>query len=269
MQRVELTLDPGVLVSLAAAEVLYVRAVRILRGRGVAVPAGQLVLWHAGMAVWLVGFVSPVDSWGADLLSAHMAQHLLIADLAAPLLLAGMRNPVLAFLIPRPVLVALARRDRLRTVFRTLRRPLVATPVYVLVLYAWHFPFAFEGAVRHSAIHAAQHSSFVAIGMLVWWSVLEPKRRRVAGELWKIGHILAARLLGMFLGMGFVIIQQPVYVDVYGAGKRRFGLSAVHDQQLAGGLMVGLDILVMLFALTFFFVRAASDHDRSSSLRAT
>ena len=64
--------------------------------------------------------------------------------------------------------------------------------------------------------------------------------------------------------MGFVIIRQPVYVDVYGAGERRFGLSAVHDQQLAGGLMVGLDVAVMLFALTFFFVRAARDHDRAT-----
>lgn len=260
----ELTFDPGVLLSIAAMEVLYLRAVRILRRRGVTVPRGQLVLWHTGVALWLVGFVSPVDALGEDLLSAHMAQHLLIADLAAPFLLAGMRNPVLAFLLPRPALVALARRHRLRTAFRTLRRPLVAIPVYALTLYFWHFSFAFEGAVRHDVVHAAQHASFVAIGMLVWWSALEPKRRRLGGDLWKIGHILAARLLGMFLGMGFVIVQQPIYTGVYGAGDRR-GISALHDQQLAGAMMVGLDVFVMLFALAFFFLRAAGDHDRAAA----
>ena len=62
-----------------------------------------------------------------------------------------MRNPVLFFLLPRPALVTLARRRRLRAAFRTLRKPLVAIPVYALVLYFWHFSFAFEAAVRHDA----------------------------------------------------------------------------------------------------------------------
>jgi cytochrome c oxidase assembly factor CtaG len=257
----------SVLLTLAVAEALYVRALRILRRRGVRVPRGQIALWHAGIALWLIAFLSPIDAWGADLLSAHMAEHLLIADLGAPLLLAGMRNPVLAFLLPRPALVTLARRRRLRAAFRTLRRPLVAIPVYALVLYFWHFSFAFEAAVRHDAVHALQHASFVGIGMLVWWSALEPKRRRLSGELWKIGHILAARMVGMFLGMGFVIIREPIYTGVYPAGERRFGLSAVHDQQLAGGLMVGLDVVLMVFALTFFFIRAAGDNDRDEARR--
>jgi putative membrane protein len=257
----------SILLSLAVAEGLYVRALRILRGRGVGVPRGQVVLWHLGIALWLIAFLSPIDSLGSELLSAHMAEHLMIADLGAPLLLAGMRSPVLFFLIPRPALVTLARRRRLRAAFRTLRKPLVAIPVYAVVLYFWHFSFAFEAAVRNDGIHALQHASFVGIGMLVWWSALEPKRRRLSGELWKIGHILAARMIGMFLGMGFVIIRSPIYTGVYPAGERRLGLSAVHDQQLAGGLMVGLDVLVMLFALTFFFLRAASDNDRDEARR--
>ena len=68
----------------------------VLRGRGVRVPRFQIALWHAGIALWVIGFFSPIHTLGDDLLSAHMAQHLLIADLAAPLLLVGARNPVLA-----------------------------------------------------------------------------------------------------------------------------------------------------------------------------
>jgi cytochrome c oxidase assembly factor CtaG len=139
----------------------------------------------------------------------------------------------------------------------------VAIAVYALVLYGWHFDFAFEAAVESPFVHAAQHASFVAIGMLVWWSALEPKRRRLRGELWKIGHILGARLTGMFLGMSFVIIRQPIYTGVYPAGERRLGLSAVADQQLAGGLMVFTDILIMVFALAFFFLRAGQEDDRA------
>jgi cytochrome c oxidase assembly factor CtaG len=262
---VELSLDPGVLATIAVAELLYLRALRILRRRGVAVGRGQQLAWHAGIGLWIVGLVSPVDSLGDDLLSAHMAQHLLIADLGAPLLLAGARNPVLMFLLPRGALVTLARRERLRRGFRRLRAPLVAVPVYVAVLYGWHLGFAFEGAVRHPAVHALQHASFVGAGVLVWWSALDPKRRRAVGELWKIPYLLGARLAGMFLGMAFVLIRVPVYTGVYPAGERGHGLSALHDQQLAGGMMIVLDILIMAFALCFFFLRASQDADRAEA----
>jgi putative membrane protein len=251
----------AIVVWLVLLEGLYVRALRILRRRGVAVPVPQVVAWHGAMALWIAGLLSRIDDLGDDGLAFHMLQHLLIADLAAPLMLIGLRNPVLAFFLPREVLVPLARTQWLRRGFRALRRPLVALPVYVVVLYGWHFSVFFEAAVRYPLVHALQHTSFIAIGVLVWWSVLEPKRRRLRGELWKIGHILSARFLGMFLGMNFVLIRGPIYTDVYGSGERALGLSPVHDQQLAGGMMVVLDILLMVFALAFFFARAGQQYD--------
>jgi cytochrome c oxidase assembly factor CtaG len=254
----------GILIWFIVAEWLYVRALRTLGGRGVGVPRGQVACWHLGLGLQAVALLSPLSSLADDLLSAHMAEHLLLADLGAPLLLAGLRNPVLGFFLPRDLLVLLARRRRLRSAFRTLRKPLVAIPVYVLVLYGWHLSFAFEGAVRHDLVHAAQHVSFIFTGVLVWWSALDPKRRRLRGELWKIGHIFAARMLAMFLGMAFVLIRDPVYTGVYGSGERR-GISALADQQTAGAMMVALDILIMVFALAFFFWHAAQQYDRDEA----
>ena len=257
----------AIVIWIGAAEWLYVRALRVLGGRGVAVPRGQVVCWHVGLGLQAIALLSPLGSLADDLLSAHMAEHLLLADLGAPFLLAGLRNPVLAFFLPRPLLVGLARRRRLRAGFRLLRRPPVAIAVYALSLYGWHLSFAFEGAVRHDLVHAAQHASFICTGMLVWWSALDPKRRRLRGELWKIGHIFAARMTGMFLGMGFVLIRNPVYAGVYGSGDRR-GISALADQQIAGAMMVTLDILIMVFALGFFFWHAAQQYDRDEAAAA-
>jgi putative membrane protein len=257
----EFVLDPGAVILVAGAEALYLRALRVLRGRRVAVPRGQILLWHRGIALWVIGFFSPLHSLGEELLSAHMAQHLLIADLAAPLLLAGARNPVLGFLLPRPALVTVARTGWLRGAFRWLRQPLVAIPVYVLVLYGWHLSVFFEAAVRHPFVHALQHMSFVAIGVLVWWSALEPKRRRLRGELWKVPYIVGARMAGMLLGMSFVLIRVPVYTGVYAPGDRGHGFSALADQQTAGAMMVAVDLLIMVFALCFFFYRASQDAD--------
>jgi putative membrane protein len=257
-----MVIDPGQFVLVLGVEGLYLRALYVLRTRGVDVPVTQIVFWHLGIALWAVGFFSPLHSLGEELLSAHMAQHLLIADLAAPLLLAGVRNPVLMFYLPKPVLRTLARSGWPRRAFRWLRQPLVAIPLFAVVLYGWHFSFAFEAAVRNSFVHALQHMSFVGIGILVWWSALEPKRRRMPGELWKIPYIIGARMIGMFLGMSFVLIRVPVYTGVYGSGDRGHGLSAIGDQQLAGGMMVTVDILIMVFALCFFFYRASQDADR-------
>jgi putative membrane protein len=254
----------AILVWLIVAEGLYVRALRVLGARRVAVPRGQVVCWHLGLGLQAVALLSPLGSLADELLSAHMAEHLLLADLGAPLLLAGLRNPVLGFFLPRDVLVAVARRRRLRAAFRALRRPLAALPVYAVVLYGWHLSFAFEGAVRNELVHFAQHASFVFAGVLVWWSALEPKRRRLRGELWKIAHILSARMIGMFLGMAFVLMRAPAYTGVYGSGERR-GLSALADQQTAGAMMVALDLAIMVFALAFFFWHAAQQHDRDEA----
>src|SRR5919107_522288 len=71
-------MDLGQLVLVLGTEALYLRALRVLQRRGVGVPAPQIVFWHIGIALWAIGFFSPVHSLGDELLSAHMAQHLLI-----------------------------------------------------------------------------------------------------------------------------------------------------------------------------------------------
>ena len=257
-------MDAGALISLVLAEALYLRAVHVLARRGYDVPFWQQVAWHGGIALTAIGLLSPIDGLGEELLSAHMAQHLLIADLAAPLLLVGLRSPVYAFILPRAALVALARRRRLRKVFRTIRRPLVAIPVFVVILYGWHLGVTFEGALDNPVVHVLQHWSFVFGSVLVWWAPIDPKRRRLHGELWKIGHLIGARLAGMFLGMAFVIMRSPAY-GAYEGTTREHGMSPVADQQLAGAMMLGLDFLVMVFALCLFFWASARDADAEAA----
>jgi cytochrome c oxidase assembly factor CtaG len=256
-------MDLTALYLLVLPAALYVRAVTILARRGYQVPRLQQVSWYAGLALMGVALLSPLDSLGeTDLLSAHMAQHLLIADLSAPLLVIGLRTPVYAFLLPRALFAELARSHRLRAVFRFLKQPWVAAPIWVAVLYGWHLAPAYEAALNSPVLHALQHQTFIVASILLWVSVLEPARGRVPGALWKIPHIVGTRFAGMFLGMAFVILQRPIYEGFYGARALEHGLTPVEDQQIAGGLMLGIDFLVMVGALLFFFFRAADDADR-------
>lgn len=261
-----ISFDPAGLVVVGLLVFLHVRAVRTLAARGHRVPRWQQAAWHAGVALIAVGLFGPLDGLGEDLLVAHMGQHLLVADLAAPLLLVGMRSPVLYFMVPRPLLAALARQPRLRAASRFVRRPLVALPVYLTLIYVWHLAFAFEGALESNLVHGLQHQSFLLAGVLIWWPVLEPNRGRLVGELWKAGYVLGTRVMTMFVGMAFLIMRSPAY-GWYEERGGSHGLSPLDDQQLAGGLMMSVDLLIMLAGLAFFFWRAGVDHDRAERTR--
>ena len=259
--------DPGVFVYLAIGTALYVRAVGIARGRGLEVTTFQQCAFYAGVALWAIAIFSPVHSLSEDLLSAHMAQHLLIAELGAPFILVGLRAPVIYFFLPKPAMVWLAHRRTLRRVMRKLTTPLGAIATYALVLYGWHYAPAFEAALHNPFVHALQHESFFLIAILVWIPALEPTRRRLRGELWKAGHIIGARMTGMFLGMAFIAMRSPAY-DWYVGRTEQHGLKPLEDQQIAGGLMVSLDVAIILFAVAFFFFRSGQDHDRAEAAQA-
>jgi putative copper resistance protein D len=261
------SVDPGPLLLIVVLGALYARAIVVLRRRGRRIGAWQQAAYWSGLFLTTAGLVGPVDTWSEDLLSAHMVQHLLIADLSAPLMLIGIRTPVLQNLLPPVILRPLARERWLRRLLRTLRLPLVAIPLFVLSLYTWHFAFAFDAALRHPWLHAFQHLCFVGGAALVWWPVIEPEKARLRGELWKAGHVLAARFLGMMIAMAFILTPTALYTGVYDPVTRH-GMTAIEDQRLAGGLMLVLDILAFIGVLTFFFWRAAADYDRDERERA-
>ena len=256
-----MTFEPGPALGLLVLGFLYVRATRLLRARGFEVPLGQQAYWWTGFAVLAFAFLGPLDTWADTYVSAHMTQHMVMADCATPLLLIGARNPVLMWLVPRSILVPLARRRRLRALFRKLRTPMVALGVYTVVLYLWHAAPLFEAALRHPVVHALQHESFIVFSAFLWWPLIEPGKRRMPGQLWKIPYFFGVRLPTMLLGMGFIVSQSPFYAGFYGSGKRPNGLSAVADQQLGGGVMMLVDVVLLMLVLGIVFWRAASDDD--------
>lgn len=256
--------DPVIALLLLLAGGLYVRALRIVRRRGLSVSAWQQTAWWIGMGLLTIALLGPPDAYDDRLLSAHMAQHLLLGEMAAPFLLLGIRTPLLLFLLPRDALVLLARRRTLRRVLAVVRRPLVALPLYVTSVYTWHLGLLFEGAVNHPLLHALQHQAFIVSNAILWWPVIEPAKRRMGGQLWKIGYIFAARMSTMFLGMMFVFARGILYGGVYGPGARE-GIGAYADQRSAGGMMMTLDIVIMGIAVCWFFWLASREHDASGA----
>ncbi len=254
--------DPVIFILLAGAAGLYIRAVRRLSRRGYRVPRGQQAFWWTGMSLVTIGLFGPPAAFSDQLFWAHMSEHLLIADIAAPFLLAGLRTPVGLFVPPKEILVLVARNRPIRALGRFVTKPRVALPLSVVVLYGWHLAPAFTAATREPLVHALQHQSFLLANLIFWWPAIEPNRRPMPAQLWKIGYLLAGRMASILMGALFLVSNRAFYSDLYASGAKQHGLTALSDQQIGAGLMMLTDVLIMMIVLGVFFAKAAAEGAR-------
>lgn len=247
--------DPLALAATAVALGLFAQAVIRLRRRNPAlVPWSRVWLFLAGVAVVLVGIISPLDTIAEEYLqSAHMLQHVLIADLGVVLILLALRGPLVFFFLPRDLLVPLARNRPLRRAFAWLVRPSVVIPLWLGVLVLWHIPALYEGALRHPVVHRVEHLSFVVVGTLVWVLIIDPARhgRLTIGE--RIGVAAVVFWASQILSYVMVFSFEPFYSVYADQPERLFGLSPLTDQKLAGVVMmieqtltIGIAVIVLI-----------------------
>ena len=247
--------DPLVLVLAAVAVAFFVSGWRRLRRRRPELaPPSRLALFLAGVAVVVVGLVSPLDAIAEEYLqSAHMLQHVLIADLGVALAILAVRGPLSMFFLPRDLLVPLARAQPLRRTLSFLLRPRVAVPLWITVMVVWHLPTMYDAALRHPAVHRGEHLSFVVVGALVWTLLIDPARHGRLTLNERLGLAVVLFWIGQVLAYPFVFGFEPYY-DVYvDQPHRLLGLSPLTDQKLAGLVMMieqaatlGVAIVILL-----------------------
>ena len=227
---------------------------RLHRRRPDLAPWTRIPLFLAGVALVLLGLVSPLDAIAEEYLqSAHMLQHVLIADLGIALTLVAVRGPLALFFLPRDLLAPLARVRVLRRPLAFLLRPAVAISLWVATLVAWHVPALYEAALDSPAIHRLEHLSFVVVGLLVWTLIIDPAHHLRLTVNERIGVAVLLFWIGQVLSYVFVFGFEPYY-DVYAEQPERLlGLSPLADQRLAGVVMMVEQALTLGVALVLLF----------------
>ena len=251
------SLEPLQLVPLALVALLYARRVTTLRRRGAAPPAWRVWTFAAGLALVVLALASPLDVFAEEqFLFFHMLQHVLLADLAPLCFVVGLTGPVL-----QPLL-----RFRLVNRLRVLTHPLVALPLWAFDLGGWHVPFLYQAALHHNSVHALEHLCFFTAGALMWTPVVET----LPGPEWfgtgfKLGYIAVVRVFESVLGNVF-LWSGTVFYPFYVHEHPRWDISPLHDQALAGTVMMIEGSLVTLAALAWLFLRLAAEGELRQEL---
>jgi len=250
-------LEPLQLAPTLVVSLLYLRRTRTLAGRGQPVAAWRRGIFWTGITLVVIALNSPVDWIGEhDFFFVHMFQHVILGDLAPLCFVVGLTGPVL-----RPVL-ALRPVERLRV----LAHPLVALPLWAVDLCAWHVPFLYQAALHHSEVHALEHFMFFTCGALMWAPVVETlPAPQWFGTGMKLGYIAIVRVIETILGNVF-IWSSHVFYPWYVHLRPIWGITAIHDQNLAGVVMMIEGSFVTLGALVWLFLRLASEGELKQQL---
>lgn len=245
------------LVAAALYLALYTMRVRTLASEGRPVAGWRVGSFVFGIFLMAVVQIGPLDDLADSVLVAHMAQHLVIADLASLFIVLGITGPVI-----QPLL-----HLRLTRPLRTLASPLVALALWAINLYAWHAPFLYQAAINHDAVHALEHATFLWFGILLWLALIGPLPKPGWFAGWgSLLYVVGVRFVGAILA-NVLIWAQAVFYPVYRPTDAVRGLSALSDQNLAGGLMMVEEIILTTLLLGWIFYRfARQDEERQELL---
>lgn len=180
--------------------------------------ASSVAQWApaAGIGVLLAVWAGPLPIYARHLFAAHMAMHIAVVCIAAPLIAVG---------------IAAWSRDPVKR-WPSAFSPLAASLVEMLVVWGWHAPGPHEAARASSAVLVLEQGSFLAVGLLLWLSVLGGHRaiRRERAGVGIIGLLLTSMHMTL-LGVLLTVSPRVLYPHAE-------DLAAGLDDQRLGGLMM-------------------------------
>ena len=121
--------------------------------------------------------------------------------------------------------------------------PVAALGLWFCCLAAWHVPAAFDAAGRDDAVHVGQHVSFFVVGLVMW----TPALRSSLSPAVRLAYVFAMQLGGLVLA-NVLLWSRALY-----AGH------GVHDQRVAGGVLLLEGSAILIAAFSWIFLRIASE----------
>ena len=244
----------------------YLAGVWRLHHRGDRWPIHRTILWLTGLAVLFYVTNGGLNVYEKYLFSAHMLAHMLLG-MVIPLLLVPAAPITLALRTiarrndgsrgPREWIL-LAVHSRVSTV---LVNPLVSAVLFAASLWAFYYTPLVGWATTDHIGHEWMIVHFLITGYLFVQSLIgvDPVPYRAPYPL-RLVLLMATMGFHAFFGIALMGGTGLLLADWYGAMGRPWGISALADQQMGGGLAWGLgEFPTIILAIVVAFMWARSD----------
>ena len=195
----------------------------------------------AGLVTIVIALDSPVDTYADQLFWVHMFQHVLLLTVAPPLILLGRPWPRMWRALPLGARTTLGRTivsSGWTAPLRALARPWPAWILFNATFVLWHIPAAYNLTLTNNTVHNLEHAMFFFTGLLFWARVIDPGPLRPR-LIWptRIAYVVSAMVVGWVLAITLVLVPHAIYPHYALLAHRPGGITALTDQQLAGGVM--------------------------------
>ncbi|MEW5988270.1 MAG: cytochrome c oxidase assembly protein [Chloroflexota bacterium] len=264
---------PEILLLLGSAGLFYGRGWRRLRrrGRGQLATTGRLIAYLAGLLVLVITLMSPLDVLAGWLFFLHMIQHILMLTIAPILLLLGDPFPFFIWGMPGGERIGRAlfgRHAPFRRFLRQVMQPGVVWLTFVVFLWGWHDPHAYNAALRYPLLHDFQHLTFFLPGMMSWWGVIGagPHLQRPLSPIVRVIYLLGTAAANAVPGVIIALSGAPIYT-YYESVPRLWGISVMQDQVISGLIMWIPGTMMYLLAALFFVGRVMNWVPNPAGLR--
>jgi cytochrome c oxidase assembly factor CtaG len=237
--------------------VAYFYRVGQLRERGRQPKLWRQASFAVALAAIVLSTVGPMDELADNFVYGHMIQHTILLEEVSLLLALGLTGPVLGPVLTKPGFRRL----------RGLTYPVVAFGIWVLVMYGWHAPPAYQLAAENEVVHLCEHACFVAAGVLMWLALLGPfPKPEWFGNGARAIYAGAVHFSSMVLA-NVLMWSGTVFYAFYVASDRAHGLSPITDQSLAGVVLMVQSAMLMFGILAWLVLRwARQDTERQELL---
>ncbi len=257
-------LDPSLLsVLVVVSALLYAVGLRRRLATGRRRP--ELIRRTALFAVALVSIdlvLSPgFDRLAEQSLTMHMVQHVVLMTIVPPLIVLAAPWLTIWRAVPLDARRSLAHGvvalpAGVRRGLRGLVAPLPAFLLINIDLAVWHVPWLYDLTLSNTVVHSVEHASFLVFGTLFWIPIVDsPPLRARLGWLQRAGYATAGAATGWVLALVLAFAATPLYPAYAALSHRLAGISALADQQLAAGVMLGIGSIPYTVAVFVFIYR--------------
>jgi putative membrane protein/putative copper resistance protein D len=181
------------------------------------------------------------------LASVHAAQFLVLAMVAPPLILRGVDGDRVHALI--------ARNGAAAKIIRAVTTPLFAMIMFTLVMLGTHAVLVVDTLMRTQLGAFALDIAWFLSGLAFWWPVvIDVPVREHFGPPMRMLYLFAGTQAHLYLSMWLLLAEYPAY-GIFELAPRVTGLSALEDQQVAGGLLLTIGGTYVLAVISVLFFR--------------